>query len=507
MLPSDPLGEKGQSRFKELCADAGLICNKSDRDIAGWDFIVDFDLDESSTTSLDRRKTPLSCHVQVKTIYDRTSSVRLPLKMAERLAKELKPSFICVFKVDEGFQFTAAYLMHMSGDHLGRILKRLRQAGAKASSTEIRKMTISFTPTEEEKVGVTGSALRDAIVRHIGSDLPAYSEKKRLALQSMGYDMRSAEGQFEIDAASLAAFQDMLIGLKGEVEIKKFDLTITRFGITLPEASSPTAKISLVASPLDTCAVVFRNSTSNETAIFEGDAFFAPNIPGIERRIHIKCQLFSIFITLSEGGSGVSIKFDPEGKLCQLDEWSSYWRMMRLIDSKTALVELKLLNQPNFAEIAIGEQLAFNPGASYVEARVGLCDDLEKLFKFAGVKHDFLFPFTSITTEHEVIKFLVEMIDGTDSTVFNGTIPATEEQSQSFQGDGLLAGKLVIESVVLAYYARIAIESTFAGGVCTITATNFQIRKARRVSDSEVDFQNFIDSAKKAESVEIVLTV
>ena len=507
MLPSDALGEKGQSRFKELCADADLICNKSDRDMAGWDFVVDFDLDESAATSLDRRKTPLSCHVQLKTVYDRTTSVTLSLKMAERLAKELKPSFICVLKVDECLQFTAAYLIHMSGHHLGRILKRLRQAGAKASSAKIKRMTISFTPTEGERMEVAGLALRDAIIRHVGSDLPAYSEKKRLALQSMGYDMRSAEGQFEIDAASLAAFQDMLIGLKGEVEITKFDLTITRFGITLPEASSPTAKISLVANPLDTCAVVFRNSTSNETAIFEGDAFFAPNMPGIERRIHIKCKLFSIFITLSEDASGVSFKFDPKGKLCLLDEWSNYWRMMRLIGSKTGLVELKLLSQPTSAEISIGEQLDFNRGVSTIEASATLCDDLAKILKFAGLKQDVLFPFTSITAEHSLIKFLAEMIDGTDSTVYNGTIPATEEQSPSFQGEGLLAGKLVIESLVVAYYARITIESTFVDGVCTITATNFQIKKARRVGDSDADFQSFIDAAKKTEAVEIVLTV
>ena len=42
-MTPDELGEKGESKFKELCADAGLICNKSDRDkqagILSWIFL------------------------------------------------------------------------------------------------------------------------------------------------------------------------------------------------------------------------------------------------------------------------------------------------------------------------------------------------------------------------------------------------------------------------------------------------------------------------------------
>jgi hypothetical protein len=101
LLNSDELGEKGESRFKEFCADAKLICNKSDRDRAGWDFIVDFPFVDQKALSLDNRVAPSSCHIQVKTVYASTRSVRLKLNMAERLAKELKPSFVFVIKVNE----------------------------------------------------------------------------------------------------------------------------------------------------------------------------------------------------------------------------------------------------------------------------------------------------------------------------------------------------------------------------------------------------------------------
>jgi hypothetical protein len=90
MLNADELGEKGQARFKEICADAKLICNQSDRDRTGWDFIVEFPFETvvGVLAPLESRKTPLSCHVQVKTLLDKNDRFKMRLSSAERLAKE-----------------------------------------------------------------------------------------------------------------------------------------------------------------------------------------------------------------------------------------------------------------------------------------------------------------------------------------------------------------------------------------------------------------------------------
>ncbi len=110
-LSSDPLGAKGESRFQEICEDAGLICNKATRDRGGWDFIVEFQFEDAEEDySLDSRTIPLSCHVQVKTLLAQNDRFKVRLSAAERLAKEIKPAFIYVFKV-VGIQFTEAYLI------------------------------------------------------------------------------------------------------------------------------------------------------------------------------------------------------------------------------------------------------------------------------------------------------------------------------------------------------------------------------------------------------------
>src|SRR3546814_12943063 len=62
-LPNDELGAAAEGLFIYLCPRALIVCNKSDRDRSGWDFVVDLPmqdgiLDQSSKTT---------CHVQLKT--------------------------------------------------------------------------------------------------------------------------------------------------------------------------------------------------------------------------------------------------------------------------------------------------------------------------------------------------------------------------------------------------------------------------------------------------------
>src|SRR3974377_1161280 len=70
MLNPDQLGQKGEAHFKEICSDKKLICNQTLYDRSGWDFIVEFPYQQSSMqSSLDSRHSPISCHVQVKTMW------------------------------------------------------------------------------------------------------------------------------------------------------------------------------------------------------------------------------------------------------------------------------------------------------------------------------------------------------------------------------------------------------------------------------------------------------
>jgi hypothetical protein len=117
LITSDDLGEMGEGFFTALCAQAGLICNKANRDRTGWDFIVEQRF-SGSGSALDEREKPLSFYVQLKTIKENTRRISWRLSSAEYLAKEEKPSFICILRVDQNNQFTGASLIHMLNEPL-----------------------------------------------------------------------------------------------------------------------------------------------------------------------------------------------------------------------------------------------------------------------------------------------------------------------------------------------------------------------------------------------------
>ncbi|MHC6157008.1 hypothetical protein ACVSQB_35225 [Bradyrhizobium elkanii] len=163
-LNADELGKKGEARFSEICSDTKLVRNPSvDHDRTGWDYIVEFEQQApNGRETLDTRRSPLSAHVQVKTMWNRNDEFRMRLSAAERLAKEPKPAFVYVFKVNDKLDFVSAYVVHILDGNLATILKRLRKEQAKGTkSHQINKKYISFkASTSGRKIEPTGAALR-----------------------------------------------------------------------------------------------------------------------------------------------------------------------------------------------------------------------------------------------------------------------------------------------------------------------------------------------------------
>ena len=141
-LSSDELGAAGEAEFEGLCARAKLVCNKSNRDVTGWDFVVEFPMPRPGpSVALDQRP-PTSCCVQLKSTAGR-DPVSLRLSSAERLAKDVRPAFIVVFRLSPDGQGVVGYLVHLLGPALARVLKRLRTAHAN-KSWDVNHARLSF---------------------------------------------------------------------------------------------------------------------------------------------------------------------------------------------------------------------------------------------------------------------------------------------------------------------------------------------------------------------------
>ncbi|MGO8866862.1 MAG: hypothetical protein ACLQME_10215, partial [Alphaproteobacteria bacterium] len=195
MLNADQLGKLGESYFRVICDRVALICNKSDRDETGWDFFVQFHFDPlDARSTLDKRVAPIACHIQVKTMRNHNDAFQMRLSSAEWLAKEPKPAFIYVLKVNDQLEAVEAYLIHMLDNNLATVLKRLRKEQAKHKD-KVNNVMIAFSASRAgQRLEPTGEAFRDAISKLCDKGIAPYFEEKAKQVKNLGFNLQRIEG-------------------------------------------------------------------------------------------------------------------------------------------------------------------------------------------------------------------------------------------------------------------------------------------------------------------------
>jgi hypothetical protein len=400
MVSADELGEMGQARFKEICAAAGLICNQSNRDRTGWDFIVEFPFANTASMDVETRQTPLSCHVQVKTLLERNDRFEMRLSSAERLAKELKPAFVYVFKVNEGWTFTEAYVVHVLDKPLEKILKRLRKLDV-AGKPAVNKSTISMsTRSDGAMTAPTARALREALSAAIGGDLHAYAEKKRKQLATLGFEERPFSGQMTLHLSNREELLDVFLGIKKDVPFSDIYTQHTRFGIArpVPELSGKSGTIRINPNSVDTCTITVRRNPTLEPVVFKGKVFLPPpvlHIPDGPRKIRFVTNLFSVTVAANPTGARWSVEGSNVDILETPTVWSAYWRLACILALGEGTISIASDNHPI--------DLTFNIPRKVItldveECRpwVWLCEQLSSVYRFVGVVNEPLLKMQSI---------------------------------------------------------------------------------------------------------------
>lgn len=252
-INSDALGTKGESRFAELCADAGLHSNKVGNDRTGWDYYVEFPFPApSSADRLDARPQPPECKVQVKTVWRETSDVRLRLSSAERLAKWVGPAFVIVLVVDaDTLGFVSMHALHVRDGVLSAVLEALRKC-EQDGSTKVNHRTVALNHLRDgETLPVSGAALRDYVARTVSAGPAAYAAGKQAERENLGVRGARWSGRMVLEATDEAEVSDIMLGLR-RGKVRSFSIEETRWDITLPDRFSGAAsevEIRLHARP------------------------------------------------------------------------------------------------------------------------------------------------------------------------------------------------------------------------------------------------------------------
>lgn len=281
-LNADNLGEVGETAFKLLCDRAGLVCNRSTRDRTGWDFIVEFPLSTSSPSMTLDQRAVAECRVQVKSTLGGSDRISARLSSVEILAKNAGPSAIVVVLLRPNGTGIAGYLIHLLGDELARVLKRLRHAQA-AQMLDVNQANISFP---YRKVGkrfeFTPEGLLDALESAIASEGQGYATEKRRQMEELGYEdgVFQARVGFWVDGPE--HLNNVLLGLT-PIRPAQFEIFDVRFGIPIPYqglAFQDIAALTLNPPLLGKCRVSIRASLER-AAIFEAEVYIGPPIEQI----------------------------------------------------------------------------------------------------------------------------------------------------------------------------------------------------------------------------------
>lgn len=458
-LESERIGLIGEQQFGLLCAQNGLICNKSTLDVMGWDFIVEFPAEHSSPeVALDQRQNK-SVRVQLKTTVGRSNSrVRLSLSSVDRLAKDAHPSVVIIFRINPDGRLLSGYLVHLIGDELARVLKRLRLAEAN-DARDINNTDVSYN---YEKIGrrfePTAEGLLEALSEICRNDNATYTAEKQRQLAELGYE----KGRFEAQAiAEIEGPQHLNNVLLGLVPIRPSQLRVfdTRFGVRLPYRGTlfdDLKELVFIPPSLGPCVVSVRGARLSRAARFDATMFIGPPIEAADGP-ELLIRHAEFVVRINRQGA----KFETERGLDDversLEDHAELARALSLMASGQA--ELAISENSRIPPIALplGDVLS-GPYVEQLPAISKFVDGWQTLLSMAGVGSGDSFNFDEIWRADEA-QVAVE--------VLLNPRPVMRLEFQNFDGDdhpnpieALLFRSCSLGGASLTYCAKIGFERT-----------------------------------------------
>ncbi|MBM7558168.1 hypothetical protein [Halanaerobacter jeridensis] len=256
------LGEMGESTLRNWAAQVGVTANKANQDKRGWDFILEFPIENlpKNEVALDKMIDPIQCFVQVKATDNNRGRLSVKLSNWVRLVKTSFPAFFLVLDFNNTNKCQKAYLIHIWEEEIKRVLKKLRQISTEVDSFDLNKKSLSFKWNENNLLSsLDGEGLLKKIQEYI-NDFKTYSKRKKELIDNVGYkggrkkidlQLLVPDSHKELDPKEF--FIDWSLGLLEEVKVDKSEIKDLRFNIEAPkpeEIIEEGSKIEIIPKPV-----------------------------------------------------------------------------------------------------------------------------------------------------------------------------------------------------------------------------------------------------------------
>lgn len=343
------VGGMGHNDFCKLCDAAGLIYNSSyNKDAAGWDVLVEFQLNAHLNVLNNNDSQAIQCFVQVKATDKNKKSVSVKLSNLKRFCDTPLPCFFFFAEYEDAINPVAIYLVHFNKDKMFDVLKRLRECEV-AGDKRLNRKTMAIKYDDSNKVsGFDGFALKQCIESYIPNGMGEYATKKRQYLENLGYDDFKYKIKFKlserVDYGSLVMAS---LGYENKINIKDISGWDNRFGISfeISELSADNAVISFSdVEPYSHGTIEFDDGIERIT--FCCDYYFSPialNAPEELSSYRVKCEHFDMLIGIKSN----TTKMNLSGHASEMDLYDlrDVTLLVKMLSNRERQVDIILRNE------------------------------------------------------------------------------------------------------------------------------------------------------------------
>jgi hypothetical protein len=217
------LARFAETSFASLCAKEGALCNESQEDENGWDYLAEFP-GASWPGSADTQPPSHRAFVQVKSTRNRRLSCSIKLSNALKAAQSRDPWFIVLIIATEGGP--KLYAVHVWEQLIEKMLTAVRQASIDKVPLHKRRMAVDFETSDlradDDVVGWMSAV--------IGAVKPDYTDAKKRIYETIGYANGVAgSGKLTFAADNMDEIFDEFLGMGKGLPVSRFTYTPARF--------------------------------------------------------------------------------------------------------------------------------------------------------------------------------------------------------------------------------------------------------------------------------------
>lgn len=331
----------------------------------------------------------MGCSIQIKSILAANDRVALTLSVAERLAGDNRPTFICILRVDEDDEIVDMHLVHLLGDNLSRILKRLRQEFAQGTE-ELNKTEVTFGIAAGRKVELTPDGLKAALTELIGEDMNAYGAEKVRQRETAGFkDSKRYSMSVTFEEMTHSDLIDGMLGLK-KLGIKTFQPFEERFDIKLPGGlpfprGFENAVLQISPTPVD-AGVISVSSPARGVPFELSCDLIAPaltNVPIERLKLIARSKLLNVVVNIEDGSIKLASNFD-EFSAHLLHEWWELFNFLDAVFTDGAKLSLRTSGGLPLCSGSPGDAATTNERPKYLNEAVVILEMTRRLLEEAG---------------------------------------------------------------------------------------------------------------------------